>query len=58
MTTTICTNPNEGDDGKKVRLSDRFEITALQLHLLVMLTDYDTQAIDIANLVFERKVKE
>lgn len=42
----------------KVKMSERFEITALELHLLLMLTDYDDQAIDIVNRVFERKVKE
>ena len=46
------------DRPKKCKMSDCFEITALQLHLLVMLTDYDTQAMNIANEVFERKVKK
>ena len=42
----------------KVKLSDCFEITALELHMLVMLTDYDSQARDIAERVFTREVKK
>lgn len=42
----------------KVKLGDEFRITALEIHLLVMLTNYDSQACDIAEKVFERKVKE
>ena len=42
----------------KVKLGDEFRITALEIHLLLMLTDYDSQAVAIAEKVFERKVEE